>query len=700
MGFGPVEGGGGGGGGGAVDSVNGQTGVVVLTKANIGLANVNNTSDANKPVSTAQATADSDVQAFSIQRGNHTGTQAVDTVTGNNNALAGFDSSGEGQSIPGYTVDTGTGGMSALVTVQPNNVPGFPNFQQTRLLVDPLQNSPDTGWTVQFNEINVDPNNSGFDFGTNGGGPRVLVNNVFHEGTSDIGAVELIQNNFQLGNGTDPIDVRGFGYILGFGQVDNNVNISGPMQGYGYQPNIAAGATIDPTVYTTAFYDSANINTPSPTHTSANFSPSLVEIVNNGNYSGIQMSPQVDLFSGNAGFTGIGMFPNLGDFSGGGFQGITINPTINLASNYATGLQVDMSNVTASPGVTASLVVQDITYTMIQPGTAGNSISVEYLNTTTAGNEVASLVSSSQIQVTIESGVSTATQVLAALNANVTLVANINFVITGTAGNAQVTYAQTNLSGGVNPAQVTAAQFTGDVSINGALSFTGGLSIGSLQSFAPYDLATLPGGVAAIDTLITQPTLAASATKSGSDLLAINTAMLLTLGDNATVTSNFLGYAALGLPAVVSLGTGATIDRVSGAVFAISLDASAAGGTADIVDLCRAIAIPNGTTTVNKLVGYKMDMPFGDVGTTSWGLYVTPTAHNYMAGDLLVGGTAGSDDTVTNSSVALEIKSTTKAFVLSRMDTTERNALTAVAGMVIFNTTTSAMEVYDGGAWV
>lgn len=48
---------GGGGGGGAVSSVNGQTGVVVLTKSSIGLGNADNTSDANKPVSTAQATA-------------------------------------------------------------------------------------------------------------------------------------------------------------------------------------------------------------------------------------------------------------------------------------------------------------------------------------------------------------------------------------------------------------------------------------------------------------------------------------------------------------------------------------------------------------------------------------------------------------------------------------------------------------------
>lgn len=44
--------------GGDVLSVAGRTGAVVLTKADVGLANVDNTADANKPVSTAQAAAD------------------------------------------------------------------------------------------------------------------------------------------------------------------------------------------------------------------------------------------------------------------------------------------------------------------------------------------------------------------------------------------------------------------------------------------------------------------------------------------------------------------------------------------------------------------------------------------------------------------------------------------------------------------
>jgi hypothetical protein len=48
---------GGGGGGGAVDSVNGQTGTVELDAADVGLGNVDNTSDADKPISTSTQAA-------------------------------------------------------------------------------------------------------------------------------------------------------------------------------------------------------------------------------------------------------------------------------------------------------------------------------------------------------------------------------------------------------------------------------------------------------------------------------------------------------------------------------------------------------------------------------------------------------------------------------------------------------------------
>jgi hypothetical protein len=64
-----------------VQSVAGRAGTISLTKSDVGLGGVDNTSDSAKPVSTAQATADAAVQAFAIQRANHTGTQTAATIS-------------------------------------------------------------------------------------------------------------------------------------------------------------------------------------------------------------------------------------------------------------------------------------------------------------------------------------------------------------------------------------------------------------------------------------------------------------------------------------------------------------------------------------------------------------------------------------------------------------------------------------------
>jgi hypothetical protein len=64
-----------------VQSVAGLTGAVTLAKSDVGLGSVDNTADASKPVSTAQAAADTAVQAYAIQRANHSGTQTAATIS-------------------------------------------------------------------------------------------------------------------------------------------------------------------------------------------------------------------------------------------------------------------------------------------------------------------------------------------------------------------------------------------------------------------------------------------------------------------------------------------------------------------------------------------------------------------------------------------------------------------------------------------
>ena len=43
--------------------------------------------------------------------------------------------------------------------------------------------------------------------------------------------------------------------------------------------------------------------------------------------------------------------------------------------------------------------------------------------------------------------------------------------------------------------------------------------------------------------------------------------------------------------------------------------------------------------------------------------------------------------------------STTEAFVIPVMTTTERNALSPVIGAMLFNSTTTYVEVYNGSSW-
>ncbi len=51
-------------------------------------------------------------------------------------------------------------------------------------------------------------------------------------------------------------------------------------------------------------------------------------------------------------------------------------------------------------------------------------------------------------------------------------------------------------------------------------------------------------------------------------------------------------------------------------------------------------------------------------------------------------------------SAKLEINSTTGALLLPRMTTTQRDALTAVNGMLIYNSTNNVLEAYENGSWV
>lgn len=94
---------------GAVDSVNGKTGTVVLSKADIGLSNVDNTSDINKPISRATQLALDAKQAV-LQSGTN-----IKTVNGQSML-------GSGNIVVSGVSDTITGNFEVTGEINANSV--------------------------------------------------------------------------------------------------------------------------------------------------------------------------------------------------------------------------------------------------------------------------------------------------------------------------------------------------------------------------------------------------------------------------------------------------------------------------------------------------------------------------------------------------------------------------------------------------
>ncbi len=77
----------------------------------------------------------------------------------------------------------------------------------------------------------------------------------------------------------------------------------------------------------------------------------------------------------------------------------------------------------------------------------------------------------------------------------------------------------------------------------------------------------------------------------------------------------------------------------------------------------------------------------------------TPTFSNATYSALFTGGNVGLGTATPNASSVLDLTSTTGALLIPRMTTTQRNALTAVNGMLIYDSTLNGLQGYKGGAW-
>lgn len=117
---------------------------------------------------------------------------------------------------------------------------------------------------------------------------------------------------------------------------------------------------------------------------------------------------------------------------------------------------------------------------------------------------------------------------------------------------------------------------------------------------------------------------------------------------------------------------------------------SPALGAGSAITTNYGILINAMTTGTDANYGLYINAPSG--ATTNIGLYNAGTS---QFGDFIGVGVAPK----TNASAALEVASTTGAILIPRMTTTQRDALTAVNGMIIYNTTVDKFQGYEAGAW-
>ena len=90
---------------------------------------------------------------------------------------------------------------------------------------------------------------------------------------------------------------------------------------------------------------------------------------------------------------------------------------------------------------------------------------------------------------------------------------------------------------------------------------------------------------------------------------------------------------------------------------------------------------------------------FSGAPTLGWSLETRNAGASVAAVTITGAGSVGIGTPSPAASAKLDIDGTTGALLVPRLTTTERNALTAVNGMIIYNTTDNQMQGRINGAW-
>ena len=228
---------------------------------------------------------------------------------------------------------------------------------------------------------------------------------------------------------------------------------------------------------------------------------------------------------------------------------------------------------------------------------------------------------------------------------------------------------------------------SGAVANQPATTAVGGSSLASASSGSAFGNAAMASG--------------SSSTAIGTRARAMNT-NAIAIGDSTVTTAAFQfvagticvvgGVGDRGYIDNVYFGSGVTRGGKIGAGISYSINGSGANGT-DQVGGNITLAGGKGTGTGTPGDIFFSTSTAGSTGTT----LQTLTQRGVIKGET---GQVGIGTVSPNASALLQLDSTTKGFLPPRMTTTQRNAIgSPETGLIIFNTTTTKLECYDGATW-
>lgn len=249
-----------------------------------------------------------------------------------------------------------------------------------------------------------------------------------------------------------------------------------------------------------------------------------------------------------------------------------------------------------------------------------------------------------------------------------------------------------------------------------AISFQVGDSGGALAETVKIDRVNSSSGALTIGTSLPVTITPTSFTIAQSYTIG-NAAQVLNLG-GSTGSINIQ----TGASGVITINPSGTTQSANRVVFG-GTNATVTSGTKYFSQWTSGFTPTSGTADFKTIALENTINQTGGANGNTWGIQVNPTltavGGTYYSVDIsanstsakgvyqsganttnnFVGGTMFGSTSAPSAVAAIEVSSTTKGILFPRMTTTQRDAITAVAGLAIFNTTTSKLEVYDGAAW-